>query len=35
MYRLDIEGGKEVNLEKCSRSKLQRQCIKYLGPVST
>lgn len=34
MYRLDIGEGKEVNLEKCPRSKLQSQCIKYLGPVS-
>ncbi|KAL0389823.1 UNVERIFIED_CONTAM: IQ domain-containing protein IQM2 [Sesamum calycinum] len=33
-YRLDIGEGKEVNLiEKCSRSKLQQQCIKYLGPM--
>jgi len=24
--------GKEVNLEKCHRSKLQSQCNKYLGP---
>ncbi|KAE8665106.1 TMV resistance protein N-like [Hibiscus syriacus] len=31
-YWLDIGEGKEVNLEKCSRSKLQQQCIKYLGP---
>lgn len=31
--RLDIGEGKEVNLEKCPRSKLQQQCIKYLGPV--
>ncbi|RDX83369.1 IQ domain-containing protein IQM2, partial [Mucuna pruriens] len=31
--RLDIGEGKEVNLEKCSRSKLQQQCIKYLGPM--
>ena len=23
-----------MNLEKCPRSKLQQQCIKYLGPVS-
>ena len=34
MYRLDIGEGKEVSLEKCPRSKLQSQCIKYLGPVS-
>ncbi|XVE61327.1 hypothetical protein DITRI_Ditri06bG0030700 [Diplodiscus trichospermus] len=32
-YWLDIGEGKEVNLEKCSRSKLQQQCIKYLGPT--
>ncbi|CAO2841528.1 unnamed protein product [Amaranthus hypochondriacus] len=31
-YWLDIGDGKEVNLEKCPRSKLQQQCIKYLGP---
>ncbi|KAM0853331.1 hypothetical protein ACQ4PT_051168 [Festuca glaucescens] len=30
--RLDIGEGKEINLEKCPRSKLQSQCIKYLGP---
>lgn len=34
MYRLDIGEGKEVNLEKCHRNKLQSQCVKYLGPVS-
>ncbi|XVF07449.1 hypothetical protein REPUB_Repub06bG0139600 [Reevesia pubescens] len=32
-YWLDIGEGKEVNLEKCPRSKLQQQCIKYLGPT--
>ncbi|KAK6937011.1 hypothetical protein RJ641_034041, partial [Dillenia turbinata] len=33
-YWLDIGEGKEVNLvEKCPRSKLQQQCIKYLGPM--
>ncbi|KAA8518340.1 hypothetical protein F0562_015777 [Nyssa sinensis] len=32
-YWLDIGGGKEVNLDRCSRSKLQQQCIKYLGPA--
>nr|XP_029119018.1 IQ domain-containing protein IQM1-like [Elaeis guineensis]XP_029119019.1 IQ domain-containing protein IQM1-like [Elaeis guineensis] len=31
-YWLDVGEGKEVNLEKCSRNKLQQQCIKYLGP---
>lgn len=33
-WRLDVGDGKEVNLDKCPRTKLQRQCIKYLGPVS-
>ncbi|KAL8217258.1 hypothetical protein R6Q57_024095 [Mikania cordata] len=33
-YWLDIGEGKEVNLVgKCPRSKLQQQCIKYLGPM--
>ncbi|ESR43203.1 hypothetical protein CICLE_v10011299mg [Citrus x clementina] len=32
-YWLDIGAGKEVNLERCPRSKLQQQCIKYLGPT--
>ncbi|KAG8648797.1 hypothetical protein MANES_08G039500v8 [Manihot esculenta] len=32
-YWLDIGEGKEVNLDKCPRSKLQQQCIKYLGPT--
>ncbi|CAN4118632.1 unnamed protein product [Withania somnifera] len=32
-YWLDIGEGKEVNLEKCPRSKLHQHCIKYLGPV--
>ncbi|GMJ13985.1 hypothetical protein like AT3G58480 [Hibiscus trionum] len=32
-YWLDIGDGKEVSLEKCPRSKLQHQCIKYLGPA--
>ncbi|CAK7352914.1 unnamed protein product [Dovyalis caffra] len=31
-YWLDIGDGKEVNLEKCPKSKLNRQCIQYLGP---
>ncbi|KAG0451114.1 hypothetical protein HPP92_026387 [Vanilla planifolia] len=31
-YWLDVGEGKEVNLEACTRSKLQQQCIKYLGP---
>ncbi|KAH9674120.1 IQ domain-containing protein IQM6 [Citrus sinensis] len=32
-YWLDIGAGKEVHLERCPRSKLQQQCIKYLGPT--
>ncbi|XP_014523462.1 IQ domain-containing protein IQM2 [Vigna radiata var. radiata] len=32
-YWLDIGEGKEVNLDKCPRFKLQQQCIKYLGPM--
>ncbi|KAM0875134.1 hypothetical protein ACQ4PT_036993 [Festuca glaucescens] len=28
----DIGEGIEINLEKCPKSKLQNQCIKYLGP---
>ncbi|XP_017695964.1 IQ domain-containing protein IQM2-like [Phoenix dactylifera] len=32
-YWLDVGDGKEVSLkEHCPRSKLQQQCIKYLGP---
>ncbi|XP_010908684.1 IQ domain-containing protein IQM1 [Elaeis guineensis] len=31
-YWLDVGDGKEVNIEKCLRSKLQSQYIKYLGP---
>ncbi|CAN6476653.1 unnamed protein product [Victoria cruziana] len=31
-YWLDVGEGKEVNLEKCARPKLQQQCIKYLSP---
>ncbi|XP_039143734.1 IQ domain-containing protein IQM1-like [Dioscorea cayenensis subsp. rotundata] len=31
-YWLDVGDGKDVNLEKCPRTKLQQQCIKYLGP---
>ncbi|KAG1330180.1 IQ domain-containing protein IQM1 [Cocos nucifera] len=31
-YWLDAGEGKEVNLEKCPRNKLQQQCIEYLGP---
>ncbi|PSR90260.1 IQ domain-containing protein [Actinidia chinensis var. chinensis] len=33
-YWLDIGEGKDANLvDKCPRSKLQQQCIKYLGPM--
>ncbi|KAK7329005.1 hypothetical protein VNO77_23149 [Canavalia gladiata] len=31
-YWLDVGDGKEINLDKCPRATLQRQCIKYLGP---
>ncbi|KAL7095988.1 hypothetical protein ACP275_10G057000 [Erythranthe tilingii] len=31
-YWLDVGDGKEVNIEKCPRTSLQKQCIKYLGP---
>ncbi|KAF3439625.1 hypothetical protein FNV43_RR17903 [Rhamnella rubrinervis] len=31
-YWLDVGDGKEINLEKCPRSTLHRQCITYLGP---
>ncbi|XP_061370305.1 IQ domain-containing protein IQM1-like isoform X2 [Gastrolobium bilobum] len=31
-YWLDVGDGKEINLEECPKSELQRQCIKYLGP---
>ncbi|RZC81906.1 hypothetical protein C5167_044488 [Papaver somniferum] len=32
-YWLDVGDGKEVNHERCSRNDLQRNCIKYLGPI--
>jgi hypothetical protein len=32
-YWLDVGDGKEVNIEKCQRPVLQKQCIRYLGPV--
>ncbi|XP_047174900.1 IQ domain-containing protein IQM3-like [Vigna umbellata] len=31
-YWLDLGNGKNLDLEQCSRSKLQKDCIKYLGP---
>nr|XP_043626465.1 IQ domain-containing protein IQM1-like [Erigeron canadensis] len=31
-YWLDVGDGKETNLERCPRVRLQQQCIKYLGP---
>ncbi|KAG6428597.1 hypothetical protein SASPL_112849 [Salvia splendens] len=31
-YWLDVGDGKEMNLEKCPRTSLQKQCITYLGP---
>ncbi|KAK2978880.1 hypothetical protein RJ640_030929 [Escallonia rubra] len=30
--RLDVGDGKDVDLKECPRSKLRKQCIKYLGP---
>lgn len=33
LYRLDLGDGKDVELKECPRSKLRKQCIKYLGPV--
>uniref|UniRef100_A0A5B6YPZ5 IQ domain-containing protein IQM3-like n=1 Tax=Davidia involucrata TaxID=16924 RepID=A0A5B6YPZ5_DAVIN len=32
-YWLDIGDGKEVDLKECPRSRLQQDCIIYLGPV--
>ncbi|KAK3043548.1 hypothetical protein RJ639_002127 [Escallonia herrerae] len=31
-YWLDVGDGKDVDLKECPRSKLRKQCIKYLGP---
>ncbi|KAF7804321.1 IQ domain-containing protein IQM3-like [Senna tora] len=31
-YWLDVGDGKNVDLVQCPRSKLRKQCIKYLGP---
>ncbi|KAG8376687.1 hypothetical protein BUALT_Bualt09G0089800 [Buddleja alternifolia] len=31
-YWLDLGDGKDVDLKECPRSKLRKQCIKYLGP---
>lgn len=31
-YWLDVGEGREVKLGNCPRSKLQKECIKYLGP---
>lgn len=33
LCRLDIGDGKELDLKECPRSKLQKERIKYLGPV--
>lgn len=30
---MDLGIGKNLDLEQCPRSKLKKQCIKYLGPV--
>lgn len=35
LRRLDIGGGKEVDIDECPRSKLRLECIEYLGPVCT
>ncbi|XP_062088427.1 IQ domain-containing protein IQM1-like [Humulus lupulus] len=32
-YWLDVGDGKEITLEKCPRTVLNLQCIKYLGPI--
>ncbi|TXG58041.1 hypothetical protein EZV62_015870 [Acer yangbiense] len=32
-YWLDVGEGREIHHERCSRSKLLQQCIKYLGPT--
>ncbi|KAF8034142.1 hypothetical protein BT93_C0420 [Corymbia citriodora subsp. variegata] len=32
-YWLDVGQGKDIDLEKCPRSVLRRQCVKYLGPI--
>lgn len=32
-YWLDVGDGKDINLERCQRTVLQRQCIAYLGPI--
>ncbi|RVW87976.1 IQ domain-containing protein IQM1 [Vitis vinifera] len=31
-YWLDVGEGKEINIENCPRTVLQKQCIKYLAP---
>ncbi|KAL8484244.1 hypothetical protein ACS0TY_026800 [Phlomoides rotata] len=31
-YWLDVGDGKEVNVDKCPRTSLHRQCLTYLGP---
>ncbi|MED6213023.1 IQ domain-containing protein iqm3 [Stylosanthes scabra] len=31
-FWLDLGNGKNIDLEQCPRSKLRKQCIKYLGP---
>ncbi|KAF5481817.1 hypothetical protein F2P56_002439 [Juglans regia] len=31
-FWLDVGDGKEININKCARNVMQRQCIKYLGP---
>lgn len=35
MYRLDVGGGRNIDLKECPRCKLKKQCVTYLGPVSS
>lgn len=35
MHRLDAGEGRNVDLKECPRSKLKKQCVTYLGPVSS
>ncbi|KAL5974957.1 hypothetical protein ACLOJK_031633 [Asimina triloba] len=32
-YWLDVGDGRDLCLQECTRTRLQRQCIKYLGPT--
>lgn len=35
VHRLDVGNGKRMDLAACPRWRLEQQCIKYLGPVSS